>query len=612
MRANLRLIVDTLRQTQGIDLQARFGLLPKCFDASPGMKASKPAMWSECFPNLGTARHAFPRFDFAVASFCRTLQDRQYLFATTDGDLAMFRHLVEGFGNGEAMLQRNGETRAIDGCSYHKLATLRKMINASARILRQRRNADVDAWDKKYSAGHLLSGMCDVFHSYFGDYTDETMQHDVVDVALVMWELALELAQLMGDDPTQWNKYHHPVTGECGVWGRMMRTYEAGEGVGLDVHPLARMVNGTVHVVMSGDAPSANALEANLNRKTAEGVHCATSIGPLMTKLSGLWKNASRNCIAQAGYSLLPDYFGLNMGTTSSNKTGRGRKVPTTKDMPRTFSKGVTSAGNAHHNPGTYFKVGFGNGVLAEYIVASATTIATVTKLHRFLNPLGPEHPTAGFVESTLAEWRQDWLSFIKDPRKYIKTLRLDAQQMDLLTARKFMLDAEWPGRGRRFTRNRYQVHAIVATGAMFNCAAFHRVVPRKHLTVAQSKPLLHESFRRYNAHDPWDRDVRMLQCLHCNQWSKHDYCEHVAAVTVLEGIIPGLPRTFMCRGLEDALALRKLTEALSRNRYRQKRWVDEASQHAPTNTHRSHNRPQVFKVPKKRGKRKRDPTRGA
>jgi hypothetical protein len=115
----------------------------------------------------------------------------------------MFRQLVEGFGKGDAMLQRNGEMRAIDGCSYHKLAALRKMINLSARILRGRRNADVDLWDKKHSAGHLLSGTCDVFHSYFGDYTDETMQHDVFDVALVMWELALELAELMGDDPQQ-------------------------------------------------------------------------------------------------------------------------------------------------------------------------------------------------------------------------------------------------------------------------------------------------------------------------------------------------------------------------------------------------------------------------
>ena len=608
VRANLRLIVDTLRRTQNIDLEACFGLLPKCYEGNVGYKESEPAMWSEHFPSLGTARHAFPRFDFAVASFCRTLQDRQFLFATTDGDLAMFRQLVEGFGNGNAMLQRNGETRAIDGCSYHKLAALRKMINLSARILRGRRNADVDLWDKKHSAGHLLSGTCDVFHTYFGDYTDETMQHDVFDVALVMWELALELAQLMGDDPQQWNKNHHPVTGLCGVWGRMMRTYEAAEGVDLDDHPLARMVKGTVHVVMSGDAPSANALEANLNRKTSEGVQCATSIGPLMTKLSGVWKNASRNCIAQAGYSLLPDFFGLNMGTTSTKQTGRGRKVPTSKDMPRSFSRGVSSAITAHQNPGTYYKVGTGEGVHAEYIVASATTVATVQKLHRYLNPHGPELPTVGFMESTLRQWRKDWLSFIRNPRQYITTLRNDAKEMDVVAARQFMLDREWPGRGRRFTRDPYQVHAIVATGAMFNCGAFHRVVPRKHLSVADSKPLLQESFRRYNPQDPWDRDVRMLQCLHCNQWSKYDYCEHVAAVTVLEGIIPGLPRTFMCRGIEDALQLRRLTEALSRNKYGSKRVVDEATQHAPSNTHRSHTR-QRFRIPKHKKLTKRNST---
>ena len=581
MRANMRTVVSIIKAEQSVDLTARFGLTTECFDDSPSVQL-EGGLWTEEFATLGTAHHAFPRIKFTIPSFARALNDRHYLFATTDGDLQMWRHLCEGLGDGEVMRQRGGDEKDIDGCSYHKLASLKKMINHSTRVLKILRNKNPQLWDRTHSAGHLLEKQCDMFHRYFGDFTDDVMQHDVFAVGLTMWGLTLELATLMGADAKKWNKYYHPETGDNGTWGRMMRTYEAAEGVQVTDHPLARIVSGTVRIPMKGTVPSANGLEANINSKTASDLECSTAFKHLMTKLGGTWNNVSRNCIGQAGYSVLPDFFGRNKGTTHTLETGRGKKAKTTRNMPKVFRDGVEMAHQSQEYPGRFHKVGTGDGVNAEYIVASDLCMKTVRRMFAYDNPKSTDGPTVKWVQDTLKVLRDDWTDFISDPQANVTALREYAYTMDLAEARRHMLDREWPRDGKKFRHTKYQVHAIVAAGAQFNCGAFHRVLPRKHLSPEESRPHLQEGFRHYTRKDPWDTDAAVLQCLHCDQSSKTGYCGHIAAVTLLEGIIDGLPRSFTCRSIEDGAKVRSYKIPTATNRYKEAKELSSPQKQSP------------------------------
>ena len=602
MRANMSTVVFKLKAAQRLDLSVRFGLTPDCFDESASVQLDNP-LWTEEFDTLGTAHHAFPRIKFTIPSFSRTLDDRHYLFATTDGDLQMWRHLCEGLGDGDVMRQRGGDEKDIDGCSYHKLASLKKMVNLSMRILKTLRSADPDKWDRQHSAGHLLETQCDMFHRFFGDYIDDVMQHDAYEVGLVMWELVLELATLIGGDSAKWNKYYHPETGENGTWGRMMRTYEAATGVQVTDHPLARIVSGTVRIPMKGTVPSANGLEGNINNKTASDLECSTAFKHLMTKLRGTWNNMSRDCIGQAGFSVLPDYFGKNKGTTHTRKAGRGKKAKTSRNMPKVFRDGVDMAHQGQDYPGRFHKVGTGDGTEAEYIVASDLCIKTVHRMYAHDNPCCKEGPSLKWVQDTIKLLRDDWINFMKNPKANVEALRAYALKMNLTEARRHMLDPKWPRDGKRFRHTPYQVHAIVAAGAQFNCGAFHRVLPRKHLSQEQARPHLQEGFRHFSLKDPWDTDVGVMQCLHCDQYSKTGYCSHVAAVTVLEGIIHDLPRRFACHSVEDGANVRSYRIPTATTRYKVPKVLSSPQKNSPSQMPYARKRPQQFTCNKPRGK---------
>ena len=604
VRANLRAVVSMIKAKQGVDLEARFGLTSECFeDSVPAQIAN--SLWTEEFATLGTAYHAFPQLKFAVPSFARDLADRHYLFATTDGDLKMWRHLCEGLGDGDVMRQRGGGQKDIDGCSCHKLAALKKMINLSTRILKTLRAANTTKWDKEHSAGHLLGRKCDMFHRYFGDLTDDVMQHDVFEVGLVMWGLCLELAVLMGADADKWDEYYHPVTGANGTWGRMMRTYEAAEGVEVDDHPLARIVDGTVRIPMKGTVPSANGLEANINGKTASDLECSTAFKHLMTKLGATWNNVSRDCIGQAGFSVLQDFYGKNKGTTHRFETGRGHKAKTSRNMPKLFRDGVEMAQQARDCPGIFHKVGSGDGTQAEYIVASELCMKTVRKMHMYDNAGSADGPTAKWVRDTLDLLRTEWMDFIRDPQGNVAALREYAKGMDLAEARRHMLDPKWPRDGQKFTHTPYQVFCIVAAGAQFNCGAFHRVIPRAHLSHRDAGPHLQEGFRHYTAKDPWDTDAAVMECLHCDQCSKTGYCSHIAAVTILENVIAGLPRCFICHSIEDGAKVRSYKCPTATNRYKQERVLKSPQKTAPSQMpypQQARKRKQTFTCNKPRG----------
>ena len=102
----------------------------------------------------------------------------------------------------------------------------------------------------------------------------------------------------------------------------------------------------------------------------------------------------------------------------------------------------------------------------------------------------------------------------------------------------------------------------------MYNAQAFYRVVPRPHLTHAEAQPYLQEQWREYCASDPWCTDLGFFECQHCSQFSKTGYCEHVAAITLIEEILPGLPRCMQLKGV--GLTGRNLTGGTKSDRYNQ------------------------------------------
>ena len=94
------------------------------------------------------------------------------------------------------------------------------------------------------------------------------------------------------------------------------------------------------------------------------------------------------------------------------------------------------------------------------------------------------------------------------------------------------------------------QVHVIVEADVLYNAQAFYRIVPRAHYTAEEAKPYLQEQWRDYSANDPWCTDLGFFECQHCSQFSKTGYCQHVAAVTMIEKILPGVPRCMLRKGV--------------------------------------------------------------
>ena len=75
-----------------------------------------------------------------------------------------------------------------------------------------------------------------------------------------------------------------------------------------------------------------------------------------------------------------------------------------------------------------------------------------------------------------------------------------------------------------------------------FNNQAFRRIIPRAFLSRAASDTHVREPWRKQLLTDPWRTDLGFFECLHCNQYSKTKYCVHVAAVTMIEEVLAGVP----------------------------------------------------------------------
>jgi len=497
-------------------------------------------MWSQSFLELGDAQHAFPRTTFQVSSFERVTNERQHLTCCTDGDHAMSVHIREELGNGCS------GARHIDACSFHQLATLKKIVDGAITMARQERAKNPPKWDKKFHGGKRLHEGS--FVRNYGDLADVCMQHDVHAVADVAWDLILDEAYYWGmaSEAAHWNTLHHPTNGTQGTWGRSNNTYECAKDQHNVDHPLARRINGVFFRVNKGSSPSANSLESRFNKSLKQAAGKPQRFGPLCTTIGNTCKNLTRQCAMDLGFSLVPDFFGRCQPIASTKKTGRRDRIPTTKGYRQMFVTALRHASRQNFT-GHYFKIDGEannlapkNGHTAEYIVASDKTHAVIESMLQFYKSTNSEKDTACFLKSL----RLNWIAFIEDPRAYVAKLRAEAQEWGSDQAAAHFQRAKFPGGPWRKTA--WQIHQIVVNDVLYLSQAFHRVIPLQPLDPADVERVMNELWRRTQGSvDPWNTDIRYFECVHCNQYSKGAYCTHVAAVTLMEKILPDIPRTF-------------------------------------------------------------------
>ena len=549
VRHNLQCIVNTLHKHDNrLDLKVSMNLPEECFATEDPPEVGE-AGWSEQFTSLGEARHAFPKTTYRNASFSRDPKGRQHLTCMSDGDHSMWKHLSEGLGNG------NTAAWHIDACSFHLWQNLESMVNRDIKAAQTRRKENLDWWDATYSGGQFLDEdqYKPSFQSIFGDWMDVSMQHDVVGIADLAWNLALDEASLMGmeDCTERWNTHHKPSGGRQGVWGRSTHTYDTGSACQTPTHPLATVVSGGVVLMQNkGTVSSSASLESRINKGIKKGCGASLQMGALCTSIDLVMKDLSRES-ANLGFSLLPDFYGKCKSLSSSRSVGRPNRTTTRKDFRHIFKMGIREA-NRPAFEGHYQKTNATAGLLAEYIVASDTTITLITNTLLYRGSVD----RVGDTKRLLRTLRNCWVEFMNDPVQYTKKLRRHAKYWKVDRVKDHFI-GELPKGFGKWNKTRWQLAQIVKNDVLYLSEAFTKVIPRDHLNLNDSRRVLGEPWRRilareHKLYDCWDTDIRYFECLHCNQYSKSQFCKHVTAVMLLEKILPGLPRSFDKGGIVE------------------------------------------------------------
>ena len=541
VRHNLGRIVEVYQLYDDINLTVDLNLPSECFDEND-VPLVEEAGWLEEFKNLGTARHAFPRTTYARPSFERDPTGRQHLTCMSDGDHSMWKQVREGLGEG------NTGALHVDACSFHLWQNLESMVDRDIRRYQVLRKQNPMAWDIKHVGGRYLDEtLKPSFQLLFGDWIDVSMQHDKASVANLAWNLAMNEATLMGLGPSaeMWNRYHHPFSGKQGRFGRATHTFQCGTDSPPSNHPLATVVEGVMYLQNKGDAPSAASLESRINKRIKTECGASLQMGPLLEALARACKGLSQDS-AHLGFSLLPDFFGKCSSLSSRKSVGRTGRLKTRKDFRHMFLMGIQDA----HSPaceGHYSREGDGRGRDAKYVVASTVTLDLIEKTLDYRGDTDRKKETA----KLLKDLRSCWDAFIKDPGGYVESLRQDALNWDLAQVKRHFLTETIPG--GKWRASKWQLAQIVKNDVLYLSEAFHVVQPRACLDTADSRRVMGETWRRIledATTDLWDVDIRFFECLHCNQCSKSQFCRHVAAVLLLENIIPDVPRSFKSGGI--------------------------------------------------------------
>lgn len=571
VRHHLMFIIEVLaRASVPYDLRRELGLpeLQCSEDMDDHGEVVKEAMWNEEYAGVGVMYHAFPRVSFKVPSFARDLKDRNYLTGVTDGDQGMWNGTVGGMGAGLALQNRSGVLQANDACSFHKGKSIKQMFTGFLRDAKLLRAQDQPKWDREFGMGYLLPRAADrVFQEECGDILDGVMQHDCRPVVLGLWEHLRVKTSLMGVSAKNFarlEKHHHPVTGIQGHHGRASQTHELALYENAVRSILNTEVNGVLCGQEKGKVSSANNLEARINKALKKLLKASMRMEDFFPAVTSAFSGLTTQYAAYLQYSILPDYFGLCASTTHCGSSGRKGNEGTGRNFSAMFRAAKATARKhrmlvaAGEPTPEYHRVGTGEWQTAEYIVTSkkATDVALKMVARQGEAAATGKHPLT--VEEATSLLRTSWEAYINNPGKYASDLANDAKDWSAAEASNHMLDDKFFGRDSRHgvwkdhEPTPAQVAIVVETDILFNAQAFHRLVPRAYLSHEESRPFLQEEWRYYSRHDPWNTDLGFYTCLHCNQYSKTRYCEHVAAATLIEAIIPGLPACMQDKGVGD------------------------------------------------------------
>ena len=511
--------------------------------------------------------HAFPQVKYPVSSFQRVPEEPCFLTGMTDGDRAMFPGTAKGMGDGKALDNRNGVGTTNDACSFHKGKNIEGMFTDIIQKAKLLREGDAAKWDRTWGLGSIMSQPPrNVYQKAFGDMHDLVMQHDSLPVALGLWELCRQKGTLMGivvDQLDHLDLHHHPVNGRQGHHGRSMQRREVAVDHVVGAYSLGDMMNGEWYEVDKGTNSSANNIEARVNAALKRALGHAMRLDDLLPALSDAFTDVGLKCCGELQYSFFPDFFGQCPGTTHRKKSGRFNHAKTGRDFRNYFKNGEEAA--VEHRgylrrgePTPRFHHVSGKGTAAVYVVASDRTMVVAKKMvdRHAAKQTGKKHARVLSFHEAVSTLRDGWEAYMKNPQGYAAKLAADARLWTVDTAREHLQDDHaFTPTGRHGTWGSLgptdaQVHVIVEADIVYNAQAFYRVVPRQHLSQSDSKPYLQEQWRDYSSDDPWCTDVGFFECQHCSQYSKTGYCEHVAAVTMIEEILPGVPRCMQLKGV--------------------------------------------------------------
>ena len=556
-----------LRAAVPHDLRRELGLPDACFADSGQGERVQGAGWKQSMGSLGDMEHAFPQVRFPVSSFQRVPEEPCFLTGMTDGDRGMLKGTVNGMGDGKALDNRNGVDTTNHACSFHKGKNIESMFTEILQKAKLLREGNAAKWDRTWGLGSIMSQPPrNVYQKAFGDMHDLVMQHDSLPVALGLWELCRHKGTLMGivvADLDRIDKHHHPVKGQQGHHGRSSQRREVAVDHVVGAYSLGEMMNGEWYEVDKGTNSSANNIEARVNAALKRALGHAMQLDDLLPALSEAFTDVGLKCCGELQYSFFPDFFGQCTGTTHRKKSGRYHHAKTGRDFRIYFLNGKDAA-VAHRaclrsgEPTPRYHHVSGEGTGAVYVVASDRTFVVAKKMveRHAAKQTGVRPAGVLSFDKAVSTLREGWESYMKNPQEYADKLRADARLWTVETAREHLQDdhaftktgkhGTWGSRGP----TEAQVHVIVEADVVFNAQAFYRIVPRQHYSHTDSKPYLQEQWRDYCAEDPWCTDVGFFECQHCSQYSKTGYCEHVAAVTMIEEILPGVPRCLMLKGV--------------------------------------------------------------
>jgi hypothetical protein len=314
-RANLRVVVDLYKSRSNINIDEYLGGLPQCCFDEPEHVVEEGPSWEQHVPNLGDMVHAFPKIVMTRTSWARTLTEKQYVVFVSDGDLNMLTDMRKGMGGGRMAQNRSGIDTPISGCGFHKYKSIKGMCDKALNLARTAlRNGSTEY--TKFGRV-VLHGKKD-FDQLFGALFDECIQHDDPKVGLMAWSLMIMKMEWMGMKTFALHliKFHHPVTGRQGAWGRWNNVQEVALA-DVDEDDIV----GTNTKVVYGSSSTSNPCEARVNKLMKLATGTSMSYGCLCTKAQRMCTSLSRD-LTEVVHSVIGDQQGECKKTGHRKQSG--------------------------------------------------------------------------------------------------------------------------------------------------------------------------------------------------------------------------------------------------------------------------------------------------